>query len=257
MARQIGMEDADVEQLDEFRVNLERYRQDGMTPKNKALIRQVLNEDVWRSIVRLPGPLMDEARRTEEHALFKAALIAQRAVAIAILTIAPIRLGNLGRIRLGENLIKPNGIDGGYWLLFADHDVKNRVPLEFELDQRVTDLIDEYVETFRPALSRGSNQPWLFPGENGGHKMLASLGIQISDRIRAATGIKMTVHQFRHAAAAILLKNRPGEYELVRRLLGHRNIQTTISFYCGLETMQATRIYGEIITRELWREPDG
>jgi len=46
----------------------------------------------------------------------------------------------------------------------------------------------------------------------------------------------MTVHQFRHACAAIYLKHRPGEYEVVRRLLGHRNIQTTINFYCGLET---------------------
>jgi integrase len=251
VARQIGMEDADLEQLDEFRANLESYRPEGMTPKNMTLIRQVLNNEVWRGIIRLPALLMEEARRTEEHALVKAALIAQRAIAIAILSIAPIRLGNLGRIRLGENLIKPGGPAGHYYLLFPDHDVKNRVPLEYELDQRVTDLIDEYVETFRPALSHGSNQPWLFPGENGGHKMLASLGTQISDRILRATGIRMTVHQFRHAAAAILLKNRPGEYELVRRLLGHRNIQTTMKFYCGLETTQATRIYGDIISREL------
>ena len=86
--------------------------------------------------------------------------------------------------------------------------------------------------------------------------MLASLGTLIGNRILAATGIRMTVHQFRHAAAAILLRERPGEYELVRRLLGHRNIQTTMNFYCGLETTQATRIYGEIITRELRRGPD-
>jgi integrase len=50
-----------------------------------------------------------------------------------------------------------------------------------------------------------------------------------------ATGLLMTVHQFRHAAGAIILKRRPGEYELVRRLLGHRNVQTTINAYVGLE----------------------
>ena len=103
------MDATDIEQLDEFRVNLESFRQEGLTAKNKALIRQVLNQDVWRSILRLPARLMEEARRTEEHAPVKAALIAQRAIAIEILTIAPIRLGNLGRIRLGENLIKPGG----------------------------------------------------------------------------------------------------------------------------------------------------
>ena len=31
------------------------------------------------------------------------------------------------------------------------------------------------------------------------------------------------------AAGAIILKKRPGEYELVRQLLGHKNVQTTIN----------------------------
>jgi hypothetical protein len=31
-----------------------------------------------------------------------------------------------------------------------------------------------------------------------------------------ATGLRMTTHQFRHAAGAVILKHRPGEYELVR-----------------------------------------
>jgi hypothetical protein len=31
-----------------------------------------------------------------------------------------------------------------------------------------------------------------------------------------------------------------------KRLLGHRNIQTTINFYCGLETTQANQEFGKI-----------
>jgi integrase len=216
----------------------------------------VLNPKIWTSIVNLPETLMREARQSEEHAPVKAATTAQIAVAIAILTAAPIRLGNLGRIRLGENLIKPAGLDQPYWLVFADYDVKNNVPLEFELDRRLTDLIDEYVDDFRPALIRGSNEPWLFPGDGRSHKSLQTLGTQISERIAAATGVQITPHQFRHAAAAIYLKHRPGEYEMVRRLLGHRNIITTTRFYCGLETMQATKVYGDIIRRELKFEPE-
>jgi hypothetical protein len=42
-------------------------------------------------------------------------------------------------------------------------------------------------------------------------------------------------------------KHCPGEYETVKRLLGHRNIQTTINFYCGLETTQANEAFGKII----------
>ena len=65
------------------------------------------------------------------------------------------------------------------------------------------------------------------------------------------TGLRMTVHQFRHAAGAIILKHRPGEYELVRRFLGHRNVQTTINFYVGLESIQASEIFGRIVKEHL------
>jgi integrase len=57
----------------------------------------------------------------------------------------------------------------------------------------------------------------------------------------------MTVHQFRHAAAAIVLQSRPGEYELVQLCLGHRNVQTTINSYVGLENIQASEIFGKIV----------
>jgi integrase len=58
----------------------------------------------------------------------------------------------------------------------------------------------------------------------------------------------MTTHQFRHAAGAIILERRPGEYELVRRLLGHKNIQTTINSYIGLESIHASEIFTGMIS---------
>jgi integrase len=64
------------------------------------------------------------------------------------------------------------------------------------------------------------------------------------------------VHQFRHAAAALILRAKPGNYEYVRRILGHRNLQTTINFYVGLETTQATQEFGEIVRRELRFDPE-
>jgi integrase len=94
---------------------------------------------------------------------------------------------------------------------------------------------------------RRSNASWLFPGVAGEPKTANMFSTQITERIQKATGVRMTVHQFRHACAAIYLKHRPGEYETVKRLLGHLNIQTTINFYCGLETTQANEAFGKII----------
>jgi integrase len=81
---------------------------------------------------------------------------------------------------------------------------------------------------------------------------------QITERIQKAVGLRITVHQFRHAAAAIYLKHHPGDYETVRRVLGHRSLTTTVKFYCGLETIAASEQFGRLIREriEFDDEPD-
>ena len=223
----------------------------GLTEKNLKLVRQVLTEGVWSEVVSLPDLLMRQARAMQDHAPIKAAVTAQLAVAIAILTFAPIRLGNLV-----QHQARPEPHQAGRPELavpagFPHYDVKNRVDLDFPFDDILTALINEYVHEFRPALLRGSNASWLFPGVAGEPKTGNMFSTQITERIQKATGLRITAHQFRHAAAAIYLKERPGDYETVRRFLGHRNIQTTISFYIGLQTTQATVEFGKIVRQQM------
>jgi integrase len=246
-----GLDEAALRQLGDLRFALEQHREDGMTPKNLALIRHVLTDKVWSRVTKLPDQLMRQARLERRHAPVRAAVLAQIAVAVAILTVAPIRLGNLAGIHLGENLTKPGGPQSNYFLTFNKYDVKNRVPLQFKLDETVTTIINEYVHDFRPALMRGSNADWLFPGEAGEHKEKISFSTQIVNRVEKSTGLRITVHQFRHAAGALILKHRPGEYELVRRILGHKSVQTTIRFYLALESTQASEIFTDIIRNHL------
>jgi integrase len=259
MARATGcLEQVAVDRLDELFAALEQYRREGLTPKNLQLIRHVLTDGVWREIVSLPNVLMQQARLAKDHAPIKAGVSAQLAVAIAILTFAPVRLGNLASIELGQNLIKPGGLNTPYWLVFPHYDVKNRVDLSFKFDQPLTDIIDEYVHEFRPALLRGTNASWLFPGEGGQPKNKLLFSKQITERIQKAVGLRITPHQFRHAAAAIYLKHHPGNYETVRRVLGHRSLTTTVKFYCGLETIAASEQFGKLIREriEFDDEPD-
>jgi hypothetical protein len=237
--------------LDDMRAALAAHRRDGLTDKNSALIRKVLTPGIWSQVVKLPFAMMAAARARAGHSPMRAAVTAQLAVAIAILSVAPARLANLTAIKLGFNLIKPDGPDSSYWLVFPDYDVKNRVKLEFPLEPYLTQLIDEYVFDHRASLLRGSNEDWLFPGLRAGTKGKSFLSGQITKRIFKATGLRITVHQFRHAAAALLLMRRPGEYELVKKLLGHRKVSTTISAYIGLESIQASEIFGKIVMEHL------
>ena len=243
--RQVG-------QLREFHAALEEHRIGGLTDKNIALIRQVLTPGVWEKVIKLVFDLMDQARR-DYHVPIRAAVTAQMAIAIAILCFAPVRLANLVAIRIGFDLIKPGGRESNYWLVFPDFDVKNRVKLNFTLRDELTEIIDEYIHDFRPALLRGRNDDWLFRANGRGAKNKICFSGQITDRVYRATGLRITVDQFRHAAAAKILQRQPGAYQLVQLLLGHRNGDTTLRAYVGFESIHASEVFGEMLIEHLPR----
>jgi hypothetical protein len=53
----------------------------------------------------------------------------------------------------------------------------------------------------------------------------------------------------RHIAAKLLVQTLPGNYEGARRLLGHKNSNTTYQFYEGEETKSVTELWGGILRR--------
>jgi integrase len=58
---------------------------------------------------------------------------------------------------------------------------------------------------------------------------------------------RLPAYRFRHAVAKIYLDRNPGHYEVIRQLLGHKDIQTTIAFYAGAESAAAARHDARII----------
>ena len=140
-----------------------------------------------------------------------------------------------------------------YHLVIPPEDVKNDEPLEYPLPEAVSEMLGLYLGMFRPRLCRSDN-PWLFPGESDHHKTKGTLSGQIIERITKALGIRVTPHQFRHLAAAFILEKDPANYEFVRRVLGHKNLETTIRFYVGLETVDAVRKFSAMALEGVdWR----
>ncbi|UVF21476.1 hypothetical protein HPT29_010305 [Microvirga terrae] len=74
---------------------------------------------------------------------------------------------------------------------------------------------------------------------------------QITSAVEKATGLRVRTHQFRHAAAVLILKREPGNYEFVRGTLGHKSLKTTTKFYIGLESFTATERFGEMVDTHL------
>jgi len=175
------------------------------------------------------------------------ALQAQIAVAIEILTVAPIRLGNLTNLDLEQNLIRPGRGKQRHIFLPAS-EVKNREPLEYALPPESVEVIVRYLKEFRPRLA-SPNCTALFPGRCGGPKAAQTLRVQIYQTIRSHTGLEMNPHLFRHATAKIYLDAKPGEYGVVQRTLGHLSMNTTKIYYAGSETAAAVRHFDETILK--------
>ncbi len=237
----------ELEELDEIWESLKGYDRVGLTSKNQNVVYSVLRGGLHRRIVELPELMMPDARARRISSPLHSAVEAELAISIAILTFAPVRMANLATIQLGHNLVRPGGAGTRYRLTFPHFEVKNGVDLDFDLPSVVSDLIDEFIHDFRPSLLRGHNHNYLFPGQGGG-KLSRGLSEQITRRLNRELGLRITPHQFRHIAAGIILLADPGNFELIRRVLGHRHIQTTMNYYAGLETLGATERFGEMVT---------
>jgi integrase len=226
-------------QLERYCIKLRRERRHGLTEKNMAVIRAFKDPQNRARLRALPGRLFDQAL-AERDALIRAAVTAQLALAIQIEMVAPMRLANLAELHLETNVIRVGGPEPTYHLVIPPEDVKNDLPLEYPLPKVVNEMLGCYLAVFRPRLCREDNS-WLFPGERDGCKTKGTLSGQIIKRISQELGIRVTPHQFRHLAAAFILEKDPANYEFVRRVLGHKNLETTIRFYVGLETVDAVR----------------
>jgi len=164
----------------------------------------------------------------------------QLALAIGILLVAPMRMKNLAALHLGRHVIRtrPGAVRH---IVIPAEEVKNRTPLSFEIPDYLGELLDFYLARCRPILSEDANG-YLFPApRRGGAKTPGDLGKQIKRMIARETGIILNPHAFRHLSAMLFLAAHPGEYETVRLFLGHKNLNTTVRAYCGLEQADALR----------------
>jgi integrase len=244
--------ETEIQALERYCVRLRRKRRFGLTEKNMAVIRTFKNLNNRNRLKALPTQLFDEAL-AERDAPIQAAVKAQIALAIQILLVAPMRLANLAALNLEENVVHVSGIEPTYHLVIPPEEVKNEEPLEYPLPKMVNEMLGIYLAVFLPRLCPTAS-PWLFPGESDGHKTKTTLSGQIIERITKEIGIRVTPHQFRHLAAAFILEKDPANYEFVRRVLGHKNLQTTINFYVGLETVEAVRKFSVMALEDItWR----
>ncbi len=220
----------------------------GLSDKNRAVLDRFDDPDLVRCFLTVPQRLREQvARMTKGYDGRSAALLVQQALAIELLIFAPMRLGNLVSLHLERHLAWLQTRDEPVLVIsIPAEEVKNREPLSFKLPPETSKRVQSYVEEWRPRLL-AEPSPFLFPGRNGSHKDQSCLSKRITEAVWNEAGVRITPHQFRHIAAKLHLDRHPGQYEVVRRLLGHKSVSTTYSHYAGAETKAAVAHYQETI----------
>ena len=162
------------------------------------------------------------------------------AAAIAILQVAPIRLKNLSELDLDRNLIAR-----GKRLYLVIDRVGDQERRAHRLRIAARNGRDRRLVCSRiPAFLIRKPTDALRPR---GCRILRALCPQISATVFKYTGVKFNVHLFRHAGGKLFLDACPGQYEVVRRVLGHRSIETTTSVYTGAEMRTADQHFAAVI----------
>lgn len=217
----------------------------GMTQKNRERLRPLQDRHTLRRLLDLPDQLFRKAGNLSPA---RAALAREDALAIAILLVCPLRVGNLAGLHIERDIQRPG--NGKVFVSLREEQVKNSRPIEFELPADVRKMLDKHLAS-RVPLRCPVGTPWLFPRKDGlGPVDRPAFSARLTKRIRKEIGLDINPHLFRHLVAMIWLTANPGSYEAARRLLGHSTVSTTIDFYAGLETTAAMQAFGEIIAEK-------
>lgn len=244
--RYLRLPDDDLEEMRALCKKLKVERR-GMTEKNRGRLRPFEDQRNVALLLGLPAALLKDAR-SGKLKLRQAAMMVEIALAIELLIAAALRIKNLSRVHLDNNLQLARATEGGgCHLVIPREDVKNREHLEIELPKEVVKLLREYLQTYRPVLVQSGSR-WLF----GTRKTQASvdrvvLARRISTEISRRTGLVVNAHLFRALLGKLYLDRNPGGYEVVRRFLGHKSIATTIQFYTGMESISNAKHFDETI----------
>jgi integrase len=232
-----------------------------MTEKNTAMLRELADPIRRAKILHLPEQLMRMAARERAGGVdargreraphpAEAARLAMVAVAIEIELHAPMRIENLSKLRLGVHLKKLDERRRTYaHIAVQAEETKTTVPFDWPLEKDTAQLLAEYIAIHRPMLPNATGD-WLLPSKTRGDapRTKGGLGKAITAAIHHHVGVRMTVHQFRAFAGALILEENPHALEDLRLILGHSTLATALVYYKAWAPQEAAARFGRLIT---------
>lgn len=224
----------------------------GLTEKNKRALGQFDDPAVLRRLYGLPSRLWAEVKRDAKLDRLTLAK-AQAALAVAIPCYMPIRPQNLADLTFDRHLFMREGPGAISTLELSDDEVKNGMPMFFDIHPQIAKMLIEYRNRIAPKII-GRRPDRVFVKADGTPKNQSSVAWLIRNYLKRRAGIVLSDHQFRHVATKLVLDAEPGNYETPRQFLGHKSIRTTVDAYAGYDSRRAALHHQRLVEQALAAE---
>jgi integrase len=233
--------EADLNQVRDWFAEEIRHDYQSMVARNIERLLVLKDPRHRRNLLRLPSTLMVLAEQSDSE---RGAYLAQIAVAIELLLQTAMRIGNLSQLRFGGHVkFTSVGTASHAFVMVEPHEVKNSEPVRIELGADTARMLNHYRQIYLPRLRNGGGKDYLFPGENGTPKTIATLSQQIKQRIHDHTGLDIHPHLFRAIAVFIYLRRHRGDLLTMQRVLGDRSLAVVRKHYSFLDQIECRTNY--------------
>ncbi|MER9836164.1 site-specific integrase [Mesorhizobium sp. M0145] len=220
----------------------------GMTRKNKLLVMRFDDPDLKKRFLTAPERMWLDVRNSQRRNRWRLAE-SQAALGIEMLMFVPVRLKNLTALAFDQHLFLRD--EGTSTLMLSADETKTGESLEFDLPPQLAARMIEYRDVIAPTVL-GHKPKHLFENGDGSVKGFATVRYLVERYFKQYVGMHMNPHAFRHLAAKTILDSSPGGHVVVQHLLGHKKLETTATFYAGLDTRRAGRHHNALLAKALY-----
>lgn len=167
---------------------------------------------------------------------------------VAFLALVPIRRRAMIELTLGQSL----RVEARRIVIDLAADLtKTGVAWSCTVPEAIADLMRHYLAEVRPALmARGDathDRVWV--GDRGAPYQGDHFGSRIGDITEGLTGVRVTPHLFRDAAATTLARVSPVASRLIKPVLAHLGDGTAERHYIDASTIEAGRALASLVAR--------
>lgn len=222
----------------------------GLSKRASLRLQPFDDQRVRAQLLALPEKLFAAAElQRKAGPLVRAAQTHERAIALAILLVQPLRRRALASVEIDAHLLRDNrGAINRLCLPGAV--IKNGVAVDAPIDPVLARLIDRHIKVYRPALRGAGKSGFLFPGDDGGARTPDAIARGVTMVVKQELGVEFSIGLIRHIVATMLYESSPQAGPVAQRLLGHTSVKTTELMYGHLTTRSAHDTWAKVIEKQ-------